>query len=700
MPEQQPAQAPNYQSPEVEHPRNISVANSGPKCLAPESAWLETVPFYVLQPNVRSQLGDLLAEELSFTICKTCYASQIAPHSNLAANFIPLQTPPPESSSMNLLVYKEAYCNGSIPRNRQVLYQCASQNSLRPLSDWAQQKAALPGCNGSDVSFEQGRWEASKAGDTAMCGTCYELFVRGTPFERHFSFTAGSHNPDYNWQCDVGRDGIISRVLVQEVLSPSPDYKRWSSITKTWCELPRCPGDGVALKESGSSLAYVAQDGNIGIFCRGCYQDHMAGTVFEGIAKEVELTEEQLTTIPCNLGGAHAKFAMKRAIKRGDFKIWSNSASLNGKVPKCVGLIGVGEAELRTAQEFSWYKLRDHPSIEVCPSCYHICLELFGLDHLFDPIDRPLIGGRVRQCFMPLVVEDANTSLDEPYDFASTLAWRGKMLRDGVAYYYDTDGDLSIFNGYAERVASMPPPCFANSRSSLSPNERKWFGRGANRDDPNDFNFSMCEECFTNCVKGTSIENMVNGDATVAVNKLPGGFVCNAYSNRSRKILKEAAAAGNWEHFAQHWRKREEIRTRFLAAKQREAVQLKKALLLQAQVEAEGARLQINLMQSLTANTNATIMGIGGSVAEAAAPDYGQRYGNSSVSCVPPETRFKVQHTDSTGWLWLSYSQRRERGHESAAGNTIRLADAGQGRPAVGKLWRHYDRQFCDCSDC
>jgi hypothetical protein len=430
--------------------------------------------------------------------------------------------------------------------------------------------------------------------------------------------------------CDMGLGGGISEFFNQEVRSTSPDYNRWQSVIADIAAAPHCPGEGVPLEQAASGPFYAARNGLAGIFCRACYLGHFLATPLEGTVSETALSPEQLATIPCNAAGSFSQFALKQAIKQEDLALWSRAAVWNAKVPACSGVKGVDETEIQGVQGLSWYKLRDHPNIEVCPSCFHICLELFSLGGLFEPIDRPLVDGFVRQCFMPVNLETDNTSVEDINDFPTTIDWRAKLIREGILFYSASNGDPRVLKGYAEKIASLPPPCFSNSRICFPINRRKWFGRSAQLGDPDDFHFAMCEDCFVNCAKGTPLEHILNGDATAAVNTQEAGFVCQAYSNRTRKVLKEAMQSGNWESFAHHWKTREEVNGRYHAAN-REAIQMKKVLALKAQVDAEGAMGSIRLMQGLTANTNAIIMGIGGSVAEASATDYGQRYGNSTV---------------------------------------------------------------------
>ncbi|CAH0058387.1 unnamed protein product [Clonostachys solani] len=626
-PSAQPAQSPTASRSHELPPPTLAKPSHG--CLALIAVMVEANPPYVLHPQTRAQLG---TEELNLAICANCFAAHVAPYPSLAPYFVLYQTPPRDPNSRERMNYSSYICGLGIPRGLQTALQSAAQNNIQPLLGLPQVLSKSQGCMGVLKPSTEGMWAVQEDNESGLCHACYELHVRSTPFERYFYFKNGtSTETDSQWVCDLGVGGAVGRMLTKELLSPSPDYHRWVSISIARHSLPfSCPGVGIALTETQSDLVYAAKAPDIGIFCRSCYYDHVFGTPLESACHEIQLPPEQLATTACNLAGNFSQFAMKIAARRGDFSVWSKAVEIQAKVPTCVGLIGVDEAELRSPQEFHWYKLRAHPNIEICPSCYHICIQVFGMDSLFERLDRPLVEGLVRQCFLTLVIEDDDHSVDDINSFSSTVSWRGKVLRDGIAFNSVSYGDIRPFNAYADLIAAMPPPCFMDTRVCLPANNRHYLGHSADPDDPDDFHFAVCAECFVNHVKGTDLEHMMT-DKTAAVNALPEGFVCQSHTLRVRRILSEAMTRGDWEHFAQFWRRRQEVFQRFLAAKARHDAQMQKQLAMKAQVDMQGQMMAINLMQSLNANQNAIISGIGGSVAEAAASDNGQRFGNSSV---------------------------------------------------------------------
>ncbi|CAI6091598.1 unnamed protein product [Clonostachys chloroleuca] len=626
-PSAQPAQSPPTSRSHELPPPTLAKPSHG--CLALLAVMVEANPPYVLHPQTRAQLG---IEELDLAICANCFAAHVAPYPSLAPYFVLYHSHPRDPNSRARMSYSRYTCDLGLPRGLQTVRQCAAQTNIQPLLGLPQVLSKFQDCMGVLKPSTEGMWTVQEDNECGLCHACYELHIRSTPFERHFYFKNGTiTETESQWACDLGLGGAVSRMLTKELLSPSPDYSRWVSISIARHSLRfSCPGVGIALTETQSDLVYAAKAPDIGIFCHSCYYDHVFGTPLESVCHEIQLPPEQLATTACNLASSFSQFAMRIAVRRGDFSVWTKAVEIQPKVPACVGLIGVDEAELRSPQEFHWYKLCAHPNIEICPSCYHICIQVFGMDSLFERLDRPLVDGLVRQCFLTLVVEDDDHSVDDINSFTSTVSWRGKVLRDGIAFNSVSHGDIRPFNAYAELIAAMPPPCFMNSRVCLPANNRQYLGHSANPDDPDDFHFAVCAECFANHVKGTDLEYMMT-DKTAAINALPEGFVCQSHTLRVRRVLSEAMTRGDWEHFAEYWRKRQEVFQRFLAAKARYDAQMQKQLAMKAQVDMQGQMMAINLMQSLNANQNAIISGIGGSVAEAAASDNGQRFGNSSV---------------------------------------------------------------------
>jgi hypothetical protein len=137
----------------------------------------------------------------------------------------------------------------------------------------------------------------------------------------------------------------------------------------------------------------------------------------------------------------------------------------------------------------------------------------------------------------------------------------------------------------------------------------------------------MCEECWSRTVKGSPLEHEFSSDLTDAAYQKEGeaGFVCQPYSNRARKELRDAAQRGDLASFARYWNMR--------AALQKKRDQW--VVILQQQtlkMQMQNHQQSMNMMLKFNAQANAlSSIGAAG-VVEAAMSDPGVRYGNSQVS--------------------------------------------------------------------
>jgi hypothetical protein len=162
----------------------------------------------------------------------------------------------------------------------------------------------------------------------------------------------------------------------------------------------------------------------------------------------------------------------------------------------------------------------------------------------------------------------------------------------------------------------------------------------------------MCEECFLYTAKGTPMESLFSNDLTDLAYRLsPEGHRCSTWSVQTKRRLREACLTNTFASYTQYHHKREAV---FNALWQsiRELQPLNE--LLKQHTANINRQTQLNLQmgslrlaQQMNAQMNATMMGIGGSVAEAAASDTGYRYYNSTV-CSRSLAHFD---TYSSSWI-------------------------------------------------
>ncbi|KAH8659768.1 hypothetical protein BX600DRAFT_513440 [Xylariales sp. PMI_506] len=597
---------------------------------------LDVMPLYILKQQCREQVSPALNSD-DFGICGACFSKFLTPYPELTQFFEPRKSSSPEvSAGDDLQVISAAvYCDFAMPTVRHIFYQqCLSRISVIPFLEFANLLVELPGCVGA-LATEQPvePYESIWNDQFACCKTCFECFVRETPFERQLV----AQLPQTGWSCDIGTRGFAFRALLAELEGPSPDFLRFSAKVKQRNALPPCPGVGVPIAPSDSTkdhYTFEAVNGKSGVFCQSCYWDKVLGTSMEPFFNVyTKLDREYYGNLACDLAGLPETFALRAAIRAGDDEIWRRCAVGRATLPKCVGVAGVDEENLAAQDPATpWYYFTEQPSIEVCPLCYCAVAELLGAGFLFTPISRPLAPGVVRMCFLA-EPGDFNAPTSDKKIFENTLVWRGSILRQWIHHGYDYHSNFDGLKHAAKVIASLPLPCGADRCAFKPVNGRKWYGNHflAEGDD-NKVGIAVCQECYTDCIKDTPLEWFVGVDLTDKTNGgHPGGFVCNASTRRVRDELRNASEKGDFLQFARYWAARKDCEARRKAIDAECQRQAERQAHVLAAVNLQGQAAYTNLMGQLTANTNAVIAGIGGSVAEAAAVDHGQRYGNSTI---------------------------------------------------------------------
>jgi hypothetical protein len=332
---------------------------------------------------------------------------------------------------------------------------------------------------------------------------------------------------------------------------------------------------------------------------------------------------------------------MDIAIMVNDYDVWLITVIASGKL-KCTSIAGTDEADLITDDSQVWYYFIDAPNVEVCPRCYQVDVTLARATHLLSPITRYITPGVIRQCWMsPLTKSPAIPDSYNPMDYENTTQWRGNYLRLVLNYGRDAGFDFTVAKSVLKMMLTLPPPCGSELRRFKAPSRRKWLGHeAANPNDPNDCTLIMCEECHDFAVEGCGalLEAFLSNDLAHLTLSNPDGHRCSTWSKQCKLRLKAACESGTiagFAAYAQYHHKREDIYNRLW-----NAIDVLKPMHQLVKDHAAGIRRQtdlniqmgaLKLAQQMNAQTNAVIAGIGGSVAEASATDYGQRFGNSSV---------------------------------------------------------------------
>jgi hypothetical protein len=596
-------------------------------CPLYEAALADIVEFFVLENHVIKDRETKLDPD-SFAICGACFSAAIFPYPDLAAAFKRRDRVIREEGlgmSLDRLV-----CGYALPRVKNIFHnECVIRNSIEPLVRFAFLNLTLPKCAGVSISTPTAYYSATRAKKLGVCKSCFEQYLRGTTFEREMSLTV----PLSAWICEIGLKGYVFKALISELNDIQPHFPRFVSKIQVRLQIFCNGSDKPVWPEEvpGPCYTYEPPDSTkAGVFCEACFLDKVAGTSMEPFfGKRTALDEEFHGNIGCDLGDVPSKYAMDIAIRAGDDEVWRRCITKRSTLPMCDGIKGVDEDCLPT--EDPWYCFKEYPSIEICPFCYAATIELLGATHLFTAITRPLQAGVFRLCYLA-TPSNLDADASDGRNFENTLVWRGTILRRWVHQGYDAKGDFSGLKFVAKMIAGWAPPCVPGRWVKAS-SGRKWLGNLYYF--PNDAHrvcITMCEECFEDYVKGTTLERQLGHDLTERVrSNFPNGFDCNVCTRRCQDELGDACAENNWSQFAEYWTKRREVELRREAIDKLCNEQAKAQLIQKQMADMQGAIGATRLMQQLTANTNATIMGTGGSVSEAAATDYGQRYGNSAV---------------------------------------------------------------------
>ncbi|KAL5326352.1 hypothetical protein ACEPPN_004036 [Leptodophora sp. 'Broadleaf-Isolate-01'] len=595
-----------------------SVRDVGRKCLAKEPVIPFHTKFYCFIPSIGVS-GE------SFTICSNCFQVNVASY-NLASNFMEFRT-----TNENLRIT----CDFSFPRVRNTWYsQCIPRNTVQPLMDFPCFTETLSPCDGSTISSPGPFWitKNQTIPDLAICQTCFELFLRLTPFEGQFENKTYAETRD--WSCDLAQP-FFKRCLIAELENTNPSFQDLASEFNLRFKMPPCSGVGQPIStlenEQSQSLIFTALGGKTGNLCFACFSDCLANTSLQDDFGGAALTAEQKTTVTCDLASGYSKSAMEIAIQRCDSEVWRTAVGMVGKVGVCFGRKGTTEEEWekKVAEHGSlaqWWHVTNYPSIEICPSCYWLFVRLFKADSVFSPVTRPLRAGIVRICFLAVSATALDTPTKNPDLFENSLTWRGRRLRNAISTGSEL-GDFSLLLSEAASISQEPSPCGGNDRGFKSPSGRKWYGRiSQNQASNDDCTIVMCEECWSRTVKGNRLQNEFSMDLTDAAYQNEGatGYMCQPYSNRARKELRDAAQQGDITSFARYWNTR--------AALQRKRDEW--VLILQQQaikMQMQNHQQSMNMMLKFNAQANALSRIGSAGIVEAAMSDPGVRYGNSQI---------------------------------------------------------------------
>jgi hypothetical protein len=630
VPQQPPYQAHTIVPPQVKLP-DMSSLRLDDKCTGNDAALADYVQFYVLKPEVLLGSAKTPLDENEVVICSSCFVSKISPYSALSSSFTPrARNTQDPSGNAPKISHDRLVCTFRLPSIVNLFYkQCVPRSSMDPIVEYLRSPDWDP-CIGPNwvPSTGQTYYGVKEMGidNFGCCITCFKLYLRFTVFEGYFTPMSDPPDPTMLFGCGFGIQPYTERVIRTELHKPVPDFNRAVVEIKRRMEVPICSGEGIAIvpKGSGDTFIYAPARDKSDVFCGECYFDHICGTVLENtLGVYTQLEESEKGIVECDLTSKFSKAAMGVAVRAGDDEIWRSVMEKRQEVPACVGIKGVDEEEFEKQKASKgaladWYCFKEFPSVEICPQCYWTTVKLVGATHLLSPITRPLKNGVVRMCFLSSAADPSVDSADSS-NFENTLIWRGQMLRETLSYGYDSGGNFAPALAVASRISKLPPPCGSIWCTFKQPSGRKWLGRvpAISHDDPDDCQVTLCEECHQDIVKGSPVESELSQDLTIALQSIPGGIGCMAATKRAKRELREACQGGSFVPFAHYRKKRLAVwnRRETLDKEMNTHANLQRKAL--SVLDMENAQMGTQIMMNNNAAMNATIMGVGGSVAQA-----------------------------------------------------------------------------------
>ncbi|KAF4636541.1 hypothetical protein G7Y89_g1542 [Cudoniella acicularis] len=614
-------------------PEHLQI-RKGASCPGRSAALTQYTTFYVLKENPVSQSDSTIPDapqvvttpqDLSFSICEACFESELSRYPDFKSSFEVFKSPDSvESSGKEVQIpSSRAVCHfGLLPLARSILHaQCIPQSTLKPLISVMSQFDGVPPCPGNSTMDGGEFYTCTAIPDCAICAKCYEMYLK--PYSLGNQFTSKLQEPGQPWFCDVGKEpGFAWKALTAQLNSSTPDFNILAHELNARLELAPCLGqDKKILPSKDGQIHVYGLPGSEITICQECFFDRVKTTPFE--QSFILLTRNPQTyECTCGLASGISRFHMNVALRLGQVQLWAQGLQDFIKIPKCVGMNGLGEEIIEQQNTelgalATWYHVTDYPTIEACPSCFHCIVRPAGAGHLFSPVSRQLRAGVVRLC--NFWIGAGGVSSSNPNDFPNTLQWRGYMLRLTMDIGWESKRqDFTAFLSITKLFSETGPPCGGSGRGFKKSCGRKWFGHvSANTDDDNDCTVVMCEECYNENVKDTPLAANLSQDLT---NDVYEGDVqnqneafCGPWSKRSKAAIKEAADANDFTIFARHWNHRERVKLTVLPQIQ----------LMQVQYQSQ-QMLKLNAMQ------NALIVQGGANISEAAGVD-GQNHGNSVV---------------------------------------------------------------------
>lgn len=393
-------------------------------------------------------------------------------------------------------------CQWNTPRV--LFYQVAGD--WDSIKSFMVRRAQLPQCQGAKghTGVDGSRWytllDQSVVANMAICEICYEDLIAWNEFSMLFSASPLVKTSEETWTCDAAvpliRDGLVLS------LQPDNDLNELLPWIKRRLELPSC--QEMRQLEAGRTDWYSLAAVPSLLICSECYLDTF-GLIFGARWNSVSLTSEQEELhLECAMSTMPIQMAWRslQTKDKNDFKRFEDLARTIMQSPKCSS-DGI--------QNATWYTPRTYlgSDFAICGRCVAAFMIPPGFRSNFREISGPEDGSPYICDFNP--AKPRFLVYMETYD-------------EAVA-----QGDLEVLANFVSRYAALPDCPKSNGCKN-----RNWFGTRS---------FSVCELCYEEFIKSTSLANRLGCGV------IPGETRCELYSPRMRKLWLQACEENDLQGF-------------------------------------------------------------------------------------------------------------------------------------------------------
>ncbi|KAL7276699.1 hypothetical protein RUND412_000280 [Rhizina undulata] len=445
-----------------------------------------------------------------FNICIRCYYTHIRP-TPLHVHFRQSQPPPPEYLRTGPI---EIYCDFWTPRILELVWpKAVDLNNIKVLVDYARYRCTITRCCAKTPGRTQlvglnSKWYKTYDGSIPnflVCEACYEDIIVTTAFPRNFVPTTSPPRPDSPWVCDLTIPFILGGLQELSRHEFSTDMDQWPAFLKIarfrLDNVPPCPG-AVPIKAPGRKW-WTTKVQIPGLWiCDACYCDQIVPSSF----KPEFIDERQDISDPawvCSMATFPVRLSFSSAVEKNLFQVFLDGSRSFHALKPCT-FAGVTDGEL--------YTLAEHlENFQICKTCFHTLVRPLGLGTHFQPVRYP---GTTKLCDLWVENPRHHATIQKLIEASD---WK----------------DFEIFRSWITPRSEFPPCAPRKLVTGVNWYE---FQNGL---------FVVCEECWYEYVRESPLAFYLPSQPRYVEEPQ----ACDLYSNRMKKIWKEACRTRNIEYF-------------------------------------------------------------------------------------------------------------------------------------------------------